>query len=219
MFLLSSWAERLLDRYGAKLLLVGGSVITSVGFALFAVPGIGGTYWTTFFPAVLVLGLGMALTSAPLTTVVMGAVEERHVGIASAINNTVARVACLLAIAVFGIVILSAFNSSLDHHLAGLQLSSDMRHLIDAQRIKLAEIQLPANTDGALSAGLRHAIHEAFVSGFHLISLIGAGLALLGALCAAVMIEGNRSPLRITHAQSPLGTIRPSPSTQSICFS
>ncbi len=129
MFLLSRWAERLADRVGAKLPLVVGPLITAIGMALFAVPTIGGAYWVTFFPAVLVMGLGMALNTAPMTTVVMGAVEQRHAGIASAINNAVARIGGLLAIAVLGIVIISAFNSSLDSHLAHLPLSPVVRQI------------------------------------------------------------------------------------------
>ena len=145
MFLLSRWAGGLVNRYGAKLPLVVGPVITAVGFALFALPGIGngaGSYWTTFFPAVVVMGVGMTITVAPLTTTVMGAVEQRHAGIASGINNAISRTAGLLAIAVFGIVALAVFTNSLESHLATLHLSSSVHQLIDAQRTRLAGIKI-----------------------------------------------------------------------------
>jgi MFS family permease len=189
MFLLSRWAERLADRFGARLPLVVGPLISAIGLALFAVPSIGGVYWVTFFPAVLVLGLGMAVNTAPMTTVVMGAVEQRHAGIASAINNAVARVGGLLAIAVLGIILILVFNTSLDAHLAHLPLSPEVRHMIDAQRVKLAGIQLPAGINRQVHAAIKHAIDESFINGFRLATLMCAGLALARALCGWVMIE------------------------------
>jgi EmrB/QacA subfamily drug resistance transporter len=193
MFLLSRWAERLADRFGDRLPLVAGPLISAFGLILFAVPSIGGVYWVTFFPAVLVLGLGMALNTAPMTAVVMGSVAQSHAGIASAINNAVARVGGLLAIAVLGIVITLAFNSSLDSHLAHLPLSPAVRHMVNAQRVKLAGIQLPADTTRQLHAALKRAVGESYISGFRLAVLLCAGLALAGALCGWVMIEGKPS--------------------------
>ncbi|MFL5697171.1 MAG: MFS transporter [Ktedonobacteraceae bacterium] len=195
MFLLSRWAGGLVHRYGAKLPLVIGPVITAVGFALFALPGITSgpdSYWTTFFPAVLVMGLGMTITVAPLTTTVMGAVEQRHAGIASGINNAVSRTAGLLAIAVFGIVALAVFTNSLESHLATLHLSPGVSHLIDAQRTRLAGITIPTSVSGESQTALKRAIDESFVSAFRLVSLLGAALAVLSALSAWLLIEGKQ---------------------------
>ena len=195
MFLLSRWAGGLVTRYGAKLPLVVGPVITAVGFVLFALPGIGngaGSYWITFFPAVIIMGLGMTITVAPLTTAVMGAVEQHHAGVASGINNAVSRTAGLLAIAVLGIVVLAVFNSSLDGQLATLHLSPGMHHLIDVQRTKLAGITLPTQASSEVQAVLKRAIDESFVSSFRLVSLICAALALVSALSAWLLIAGKK---------------------------
>src|SRR3989440_5163867 len=195
MFSLSRWTGGLVNRYGAKLPLVVGPVITAAGFALFARPGItsgAGNYWTTFFPAVVVMGLGMTITVAPLTTAVMGAVEQSHAGIASGINNAVSRVAGLLAIAIFGLVVLSVFTSSLESHLAALHLSPGVQQAIEVQRVKLAAITPPTNVSSETQVALKNAIDESFVSSFRVVSLICTVLDLASALSAWLLVAGKK---------------------------
>jgi hypothetical protein len=180
LFLLSRWSGGLVSRYGAKRPLIIGPLIAAVGFALFARPGIGGSYWTTFFPAAVVLGIGMAVSVAPLTTAVMGAVDAGRAGSASGVNNAVSRAAGLLAIAVQGLVVLTVFSSSLARHLTMLSLPSEARTMLIAQQSKLVGIALPAGLSHAAQAALQQAIAESFVAGFRVVMLIAAGLALAG---------------------------------------
>jgi len=107
-FAFSRWSGGLLARIGARIPLIAGAVSAAAAFVLFSLPNSGGSYWSTYFPAALVLGVGGVLFVAPLTTTVFDSVDTERSGIASGINNAVARTAGLLAIAVFGIVF-SAF--------------------------------------------------------------------------------------------------------------
>jgi EmrB/QacA subfamily drug resistance transporter len=192
LFLLSRWSGGLVSRYGAKLPLVIGPLIAAAGFVLFAVPGIGGSYWTTFFPAALVLGVGMAISVAPLTTAVMGAVDTQRAGIASGINNAVSRAAGLLAIAVMGIIVLSVFNSSIDGHLTVLHLPATIQHMIDVQRTRLVGIEIPTGVSNPVRTRLERAIAESFVASFRVVMLISAALAAASALSALLLIEGKQ---------------------------
>jgi EmrB/QacA subfamily drug resistance transporter len=192
MFLLSRWSGGLVERYGAKLPLVIGPIIAATGFALFALPSIGGRYWTTWFPAVIVLGLGMAISVAPLTTTVMNAVPEEQAGIASGVNNAVSRVAAVLAVAVLGIVMLGAFNRHLDRRIADLNLTSNVRQELDDQRIKLAAAEVPPEIDIGAKDVIRRSIDESFITGFRLVMLVACGLALVSAACAWLSLVATR---------------------------
>ena len=202
MALLSRWSGGLVDRYGAKPPLIAGPLVAAVGFALFAVPGVGGSYWLTFFPAIVVLGLGMAISVAPLTTVVMNSVNAAFEGAASGINNAASRVAVVVAIALFGVIFALPFNASLDRNLARAQAPPAVVAAVEQQRSKLAAIELPANIDDGVKAAVRYAIAQAFIDAFRVIMIIAALLAAASAVIAGGLIEsrGRRGQARLRPA-------------------
>ena len=185
---LSRWSGALVDRVGARLPLIVGPVIAALGLALFALPGIGGSYWTTFFPAAIMLGIGMTISVAPLTTVVMGAVDQRQAGTASGINNAVARIAGMLAVALLGALAVGVFGKALAASLDGLELAPALRDAVEAQIPKLAEATVPPGIDAALRQPLETALELSFLQAFRTVMLAGAGLAVASAVCAALTI-------------------------------
>ena len=191
LFFLSRWAGGLVAHYGAKLPLVIGPIIAAAGFLLFARPAIGGSYWTTYFPAMVVLGLGMSGVVAPLTTTVMDSVSEHQAGVASGVNNAVSRVASLLSIAVLGIIAFHVFDVRLENKLNEANFAPDMKQAIMAQRSRLTQIEAPQVLTSDQRQILKRAIDESFLAGFRWVMLVSAGLALLSALSAWAMIEGK----------------------------
>jgi EmrB/QacA subfamily drug resistance transporter len=185
IFVLSRWSGGLVARYGARLPLTVGSLVAASGLALSLRPGIGGTYWNTFFPAVVVLGIGIAISVAPLMTAVMESVPSSEAGVASGVNNAVSRIAGLLAVAVFGLVLSAGFNRTLDRSLSGLQLSPAVRKSVEMQRSKLAGAQIREPL-------VMQAFDEAFVSGYRDVIWISVGMALLSALSAQMIGSKKR---------------------------
>ena len=198
---LSRWSGGLIDRHGANVPLVVGPVIAACGFALFAVPGVGGSYWLTFFPAIVVLGLGLAISVAPLTTTVMNSVSTDYAGAASGINNAAARIAGLLAVALFGVIMIPIFNRSLHDRLNGVDIAPAVIESVERQRTKLAAIELPSSVEPRSRTAAELAIEQAFVAGFRWIMVVSALFALAGAASAWALIgsanrrvEGNAPP-------------------------
>jgi EmrB/QacA subfamily drug resistance transporter len=182
MFLLSRWSGGLLHRYGARLTLVAGPLIAAAGYAMLARTSIGGPYWTTYFPALMLLGLGMTISVAPLTTVVLSSVDEARTGAASGVNNAVAQVAGLLALAVFAPLFYNVFATSLRRDLAGSQVSSPVAEQVMQERAKLAAIETS-------DVQVRTIINESFLAGFRVVTLTAAGLGVAAALSAAVTMK------------------------------
>jgi len=200
VFLLSRWAGGLVTRYGARPPLIVGPIVTAGGFVLFTLPGIGGSYWTTFFPAVVVMSLGMCAVISPLTTTVMNAVPGHRSGIASGVNNAVSRAAALVAIAVLGLAVVQIFDSSLNSKLDQLRVTAGVRSAVIAQRARLAGAEPPGTLPASERARLHRATEEAFVDGFRAAMAIAACLAVASAMFAAWLIPGKTATATSTRA-------------------
>ena len=193
MGILSRWSGGLTERYGARAPLMAGPVIAAGGFALLALPGIGGSYWTTFFPGMAILGLGMAVSVAPLTTTVMEAVPEHFAGAASGVNNAVARLAGMLAVAMLGTLAVGVFGAALERRLAAAPVPRGIREALLREVPKLVEARVPEAAGPALQPMLTRALAESFVWSFRVVMLVAAALAVSSAACAALTIGPARS--------------------------
>jgi predicted MFS family arabinose efflux permease len=202
LFLGSRWAGRLVDRHGARAPLVAGPLLTAAGFVLIALGAAGGGYWTSVFPGLLALSVGMTVAVAPLTTTVMGSAPAERAGLASGISNAIARGASLLAIAVLGAVVVASFSRAIEARLGALPLPPAARDALLAQRNQLAAIDLRA-VPRELHDSVRSAVASAFVFSFRLCLAIAALLAAASALVARVMIADVGRHRGSTRQESP----------------
>ncbi len=203
MVLLSRWSGSLVSSYGSKLPLVVGPFIAAVGCLLFGLIGPDGDgpgdYWTTLFPAMVIMSVGMAVSVAPLTTTVMNAVSDDDAGAASGINNAVSRIAGLKAVAVLGAVALLIYPGELRESLGALEAADGVsvprdvyEHLMNEQdRMAATEIPDDFALDESRRTAIRGAIHAAFLESYRVAMYISAVLAFLSAVCAAAMIRGR----------------------------
>jgi EmrB/QacA subfamily drug resistance transporter len=191
MFFLSRWSGGLVGRLGSRTPLIVGPLITAAGFILFAVPGVGVHYWDGFFPAFIILGFGMAISVAPLTTVVMNSVDQGLSGAASGINNAVARVAGVLAVALLGIAMVKLFSFSLNRSFTNGLFPSEILQYVQSNASKLAGLELPKGLDSATTSAVRSAISQAFVFGFRSLMVACAILSVASAGVAWRMIPGK----------------------------
>jgi EmrB/QacA subfamily drug resistance transporter len=209
MAFFSRYTGGLTDRFGARLPLVVGPAIAAVGFALFVVPGIGASYWTTFFPATIVLGIGLSILVPALTTVALNSVDVRHEGLASAINNTFSQMAGLLAVAVLGVLMFVSFGSSLDSRLATLDVPPEATQQLQEKKVKLGAAEAPENLDPTLNTQVERAIDEAFVSGYRVVMLVATVMALVISISAALLIKTKKPKGDAEEAQADRGETAP----------
>jgi EmrB/QacA subfamily drug resistance transporter len=172
----------LVARVGARVPLTLGAALAACGFAIFAFVGVGHPYWLTFLPGSIVLGSGITLMVAPLTTIVMDAVETSHAGIASGINNAVARTSGLVAIAALGVVISTTFTASVARESQRTALSAGAKTALVRESAVLLTGKLPVSVRGAGEIAAAHAVvRSAYADGFRTTMLASSLLALIAA--------------------------------------
>ncbi len=194
-FLLSRRFGKLADRYGPHAFMSGGPIVAGTGLLLLLRTGSSADYLTTILPALIVFGLGLAATVAPLTATVLGSVPATQSGLASGINNAVARVASLLAIAALGAVVSGAFTTRLDQDLAGRRLSpAGEAAVADAATKPL--VTTVTGVGGAEAVEIHAALSNASVYSFRIGVGIGAVLVILGGVTSLVGIANPRRQVR-----------------------
>lgn len=188
MFLLSPKIGALAGTNGPRLFMGFGPIVAGCGFLMMLQLGVHVDYWTQLFPAIVLFGIGLAITVAPLTSAILGDVAPAQAGIASAVNNAVARIAGLIAVAAVGAIVAAQFSSTLDHKLSKLIVTPDA--VVTAKRVSLGTAPpAPYQQDPEF----RRALSEASVEAFHTGILAIAVLLIAG---GAVSLAGIRNPVR-----------------------
>jgi predicted MFS family arabinose efflux permease len=192
----SGWAGGLWHKYGPKRPLTIGPLIVALAFLLFARIGIGEPYVLTFLPAVVVLGIGMTVITAPLTTTVMSSAPANLSGTASGINNTLLSTANVLAVALLGVVALSSFAASLERRIAPLDLPAAARAEIAREQSRMADLQSPASLAASQATAVETAVDQAFLDAFRNVMILCAGLAVVSAGVAWFLIDDPKPARR-----------------------
>lgn len=187
---LSGPAGSLSDKIGPRLPMIVGPLIVTLGMICLLFAGKAANYWTTFLPALILFGLGMALVIAPLTK---SALTVDHIlsGAASGVNNAVSRIAALLAIALLGAIVASVFSSSLTQSMQGSTMATQEKQQILTQNNDLGAIDIPATFSKARQEETKTHIEDAFLSGYRWAMGIGASLAFLSSIIAMLTIQNK----------------------------
>jgi MFS family permease len=197
MISVARFAGALADKMGPRLFLTGGPALAGCGMLILSFVGQTrgpGDYWTSFLPGVLVFGLGMSFTVAPLTTAVMTAVSDQYSGTASGVNNALTRVANVFANAIFGALAVLLFTAALHRQVDGMALTAPARQAVLAQAGDLGNARVPAGLGAADRLVIAGAYRAGFILVYKRIMQIAAGLAFTGALMGLVFVRKRNSP-------------------------
>ncbi|MBV8390348.1 MAG: MFS transporter [Mucilaginibacter sp.] len=194
MITIARYAGTLADRYGPRLLLILGPAIAGAGLLILSsIKQTAGPaeYWTTFFPGIIVFGLGMSFTVAPLTATVMTSVSNHLSGVASGVNNALTRIANVFANAIFGALAVLLFSRSLQDQLQTIPLDSKVKVSIVKEAANLGNAKVPKDVDNQLKETISNSYRTSFIHAYSGIMKISAGLGFLGALMALVFIPNK----------------------------
>jgi EmrB/QacA subfamily drug resistance transporter len=203
-FFLARRFGALADRYGPRLFMGVGPLISSAGLLLLLNLGVHPRYLTDVFPAAVLLGFGLAITVAPLTAAVLASVPPQHAGVASGINNAVARVAGLLAIAIVGAVAATHFSSQVKQGLVHPRVTPTYRTAVKHAASATFEVVPPQALPAAQIPHARQVLEDASTSTVHLAMLIAALLAILSGVLSLI---GIRNPKELSAEATPGGAI------------
>jgi len=192
MITIARFSGAMATKYGPRFFLIAGPAIAGAGLLLLSfIKQTAGPaeYWTTFFPGIVVLGLGMSITVAPLTTAVMASVSDHFSGTASGVNNAVSRIAGVFANAVFGTLAVLFFSGALQQQVASIPLSPAQKQAVMAQAPDMGNAHVPKDVAPQNKTVIIKAYHNSFISMYSKIMKISAALGFLGALMAMIFIR------------------------------
>ena len=194
MILVARYAGAVADKHGPRLLLIVGPAVAATGLLILSFirqthgPA---EYWTTFFPGILVLGLGMSFTVAPLTATVMGSVSDHLSGTASGVNNALTRISNVFANAIFGALAVLFFTGALQHQVNTIQFNNGEKRSIMAEAANLGNARVPDNISTLYHAEIKRFYSEGFIDAYSDVMRISAGLGFLGAIMSFVFIPAQ----------------------------
>lgn len=192
LVVLSPRMGAVVDRYGPRLPLVVGPIIAGIGFIALSIPGVTNgpsDYWLTYFPGIVIFGIGMGITVAPLTTSVMGSVSNTMAGIASGVNNAMSRSSQVLALSILGGLGLIIFMNALTPDINALDIPEETRMAIIASGNDLGGMAIPEDLNEENSQAVRRAIQDSFVTMYRFAMLVGAALSFISAALAFIYVE------------------------------
>lgn len=186
---LSRWSGGLIVRFGAKPLLIAGPILTGIGFLLLGVYGIEPEYWSNFFPGIFFMGLGVAISFAPLNTTVMSAVDRSDAGKASGVNKAVSRLSGMLSVALLGALAISLFGNELTTMMQQNEIPQEIQRQMIDQKTSLAKAKVPEGISSAQSDYLKQSVEKAFLSSYSIVMYVSAVFVAMGALFSAFLVN------------------------------